>query len=141
MLLRDHRLEVRELGVLSPAFPDVGHGHHAGGAVRLAVGVLVDPGEPDVELVGRVGEGAEDPEAAGPAHGGDDVAAVREGEDRELDPELLGDRRPHVAGTYRALFDRVNHLPTSGSRFPFAWMPAQRSRRSSAPATRIEATK
>ena len=64
-------------------------------AVGLAVDVLVDPVQLDLELLGREGERAEHAEAAGLAHRGDDVAAVAEGEDRELDAELVADRCTH----------------------------------------------
>ena len=53
--------------------------------------MLVDPVQLDLELLGREADGAEDAEAAGLADGGDDVAAVGEGEDRELDAELVAD--------------------------------------------------
>ena len=96
VLLRDHRLEVGELGFVAAALPDVGHRHDDVSAVRLAVDVLVDPGQLDVELVRRVGERAEHAEASGAAHGRDDVAAMGEREDRELDPEILRDRRLHA---------------------------------------------
>ena len=55
--------------------------------------MLVDPVQLDLELLGREADGAEHAEAAGLAHGGDDVAAVGEGEDRELDAELVADGR------------------------------------------------
>ena len=45
----------------------------------------------DLELLGREADGAEHAEAAGLADGGDDVAAVGEGEDRELDAQLAGE--------------------------------------------------
>ena len=65
-----------------------GGGHDNVDAVGLAVDVLVDPGELDLELVGGEGEGAEDAEAAGLGDGGDDVAAVGEGEDGEFDVQI-----------------------------------------------------
>jgi hypothetical protein len=76
VLLGDHRLEVRELGLVPPALPDVGHRHDDVGAVRLAVDVLVDPVELDIELVGCVGQRTQHPEATGAAHRRDDVAAM-----------------------------------------------------------------
>ena len=69
--------------------------HHDVDAVGLVAHVLVDPVELDLELVGREGERAEHAEAPGLAHRGHDVATVGEGEDRELDPESVTDRRPH----------------------------------------------
>ena len=77
-------------GSRSPPWPGVLRRHDDVDAVRLAVDVLVDPVELDLELLGRERERAEHAEPAGLAHRGDDVAAVAEGEDRELDPEHLG---------------------------------------------------
>ena len=51
----------------------------------------------DLELVGAERERAEHAVAAGLAHRGDDVAAVREGEERELDAELVTDGGAHVS--------------------------------------------
>jgi hypothetical protein len=53
--------------------------------------VLVDPVELDGELLGREADGTEHAEPAGIADGGDDVAAMGEGEDRELDPQLIAE--------------------------------------------------
>ena len=69
--------------------------HHGVDAVGLAVDVLVDPVELDLELLGAEADGAEHAEAAGLAHRGDDVAAVREREDRVLDPEHVTQRGSH----------------------------------------------
>ena len=49
----------------------------------------------DLELLGREADGAEHAEAAGLGDGGDDVAAVGEGEDRELDAELVAEGGVH----------------------------------------------
>jgi hypothetical protein len=57
--------------------------------------VLVDPRQLDLELLGAEADGAEHAEAAGLAHRDDDVAAVREGEDGELDAELVADGGAH----------------------------------------------
>ncbi len=65
-------------------------------AVRPALGLLVDPGEVDLQRLRRVGGGTEHPHPARVAHGGDDVAAVAEGEDREVDPEVLAQLVHHV---------------------------------------------
>ena len=62
-------------------------------AVGVVADVLVDPVELDLELLGAEPDGAEHAEAAGLADGDDDVAAVGEGEDRELDAELVAERR------------------------------------------------
>jgi len=51
--------------------------------------VLVDPVQLDLELLRAERERAEDTEAARRADGGDHVPAVREGEDRVLDPQGL----------------------------------------------------
>ena len=66
-------------------------------AVGLVADVLVDPVQLDLELLGREGDGAEHAEPARLAHRGDDVAAVAEGEDRELDAEAVAERGAHVA--------------------------------------------
>ena len=72
--------------------------HHRVDAVRLAVDVLVDPVELDLELLGAEADGAEHAEPAGLAHRGDDVAAVREREDRVLDPEHVTQWGSHGVG-------------------------------------------
>ena len=64
-------------------------------AVRLAVHVLVDPLELELELLGRERERAEHADAAGVGDRGDDVAAVAEREDRELDPEPFAELVVH----------------------------------------------
>jgi len=66
-------------------------------AVGPVAHLLLDPGEVDLELLGGVSHGPQHPEAAGLRHGGDDVAAVREGEDRELDVEQVGHGGAHGA--------------------------------------------
>src|SRR6266540_1445643 len=63
--------------------------HHDVDAVRLAVDVLVDPVELDLELVVRERQRAEHAETARLADGGHDVAAVAEREDRQVDAEHL----------------------------------------------------
>ena len=65
------------------------HRHHHVDAVRLAVDVLVDPPQLELELLGAEGERAEHAQSPGPAHRGGDVSAVGEGEDGELDAEHL----------------------------------------------------
>ena len=85
VLLGDHRAEVdrRALG------RDL-HRHHDVDAVRLAVGVVVEPGQDPLELLGVVEpDAAEDAEAAGPRDRGGDVLGRGEREDRVLDPELV----------------------------------------------------
>src|SRR6185503_2524052 len=57
-----------------------------------------DPREVVVELFGRVGHGAEHPEAAGLADGGHHVTAVAEGEDGELGPQEVLDACPQGEG-------------------------------------------
>ncbi len=64
-------------------------------AVGLAADVLVDPGQLLVQLLGRVGRGAQHAEAAGVGHRGHHVTAVTEGEERKVDTELLTDRGFH----------------------------------------------
>jgi hypothetical protein len=64
-------------------------------AVGLAVDVIVDPLQLLLDGLGRMCRGAEHAEPSGPAHGGDDVAAMAEGEQRKLDAQHLADRRLH----------------------------------------------
>ena len=92
--LRDHRRELLGRRLLAARADVVGR-HDEVDAVRLAVDVVVDPVQLDLELLGGEREGAEDAEAAGAADRGDDVAAVREREDRELDAELVTDGCAH----------------------------------------------
>ena len=54
----------------------------------------------DLELLGREADGAEHAEAAGAADRGDDVAAVGEGEDRELDAETVTEGGMHCGMSY-----------------------------------------
>src|SRR3954447_20428883 len=60
-------------------------------AVRLAVDVVVNPRELDLERLRREARATEDTEAAGAADRGDDVAAVAEGEQREVDTDKVAD--------------------------------------------------
>jgi hypothetical protein len=57
--------------------------------------VIVDPAEFFLEVFGGVRDGAEHAEPARVRHRGHDVTAVAEGEQRELDPEPLGDLGLH----------------------------------------------
>ncbi len=70
-------------------------------AVRPTADLVLDPVEVDLELFGRVGDGAEHAEPAGLRDGGDDVATVAEGEDREFDVEHLGGSSLHPANPRR----------------------------------------
>ena len=65
-------------------------GHDQIDAVRAVADLLLDPGEVDLQLRRRVGDRAEHTEPTGLRHRGDHVAAVAEGEDRELDVEHVG---------------------------------------------------
>ena len=88
VLLRDHLLELLAHPLrVELAGARVLRRHHDVDAVRLAVDVLVDPVQLDLELVGRERQRAEHAEAARLAHRGDDVAAVAEREDRQVDAE------------------------------------------------------
>ena len=93
VLGRDHAFERAEVELL--ALADEAFRHREVDAVRLAVDVLVDPGELDLELVGAERERAEHAVAAGLADRGHDVPAVREGEERELDAEPVTDGGLH----------------------------------------------
>src|SRR5690606_25071811 len=64
-------------------------------AVGQVADVVVEPREFHLEVLGAEADRPEDAEPAGPAHGGDDVAAVAEGEDRELDSELVAELGAH----------------------------------------------
>ena len=64
-------------------------------AVGPAAGLVLDPVEVDLELLGGVGHRPEHAEAPGLGHRGHHVAAVAEGEDRELDAEQFGDGGVH----------------------------------------------
>src|SRR5262249_48846480 len=70
-------------------------------AVRPIADVLVDPLELDLELAGLEADGAEDAEAAGAAHRRDDVTAVAEGEDRELDAKGVAEGSVHGRSSRR----------------------------------------
>jgi hypothetical protein len=76
-------------------------------AVGLVTDVLVDPGELDLELFGRKADGAEHAEAAGLADRRDHVAAVGEGEERELDAESIAEGGVHGPRRYGALQEKV----------------------------------
>src|SRR4029453_16914621 len=85
-------------GVLAPQpflLAHVPGRHHDVDAVGLALDVLVDPAQLDLELLGREGEGAEHPHAAGPAHRDHYVATVAEGEDRDVHSESVAELGAH----------------------------------------------
>src|SRR5581483_11238840 len=82
-------------------------------AVRPSAHRLVDPAQLDVELVRGEGGGAEDAEAAGPADGGDHVAAVAEGEDGVLDVEQVADGGAHDPNGRRP--PELQSVPDPGS--------------------------
>jgi hypothetical protein len=64
-------------------------------AVGPVADLVLDPAQVDLELLGRVGDGAEHAQPTGLRHRGDDVAAVGEGEDRQVDGEQVGDGGAH----------------------------------------------
>ena len=91
VLLGDHRLEVDRLALGGDL-----HRHHDVDAVRLAVGVLVEPGQRRVELLGVVEpDRAEHAEPTGTGDRGGHVLGGREGEDRVLDPEPVAEFGAH----------------------------------------------
>lgn len=63
--------------------------------VGPAADVIVDPGEFPVELLGGVRRRAQHAETAGVGDGGDNVAAMAEGEERKVDAELFADAGSH----------------------------------------------
>ena len=94
VVLGDHRPEV-ERGALGGDL----HRHHDVDAVGLAVGVVVEPGQDPLELLGVVEpDAAEDAEAAGARDRGGDVLGGGEGEDRVVDAELVAEVGAHQAG-------------------------------------------
>lgn len=58
--------------------------------------MLVDPVELNLELFGGEADGAEHTEAAGLAHGDDNIAAMGEGKDRQIDAELVTEGGMHA---------------------------------------------
>jgi uncharacterized protein (TIGR00369 family) len=64
-------------------------------AERQVADLALDPRQVDLELLGRVGDRTQHPEAARLRHRRHHVAAVGEGEDRQLDPEQVGDGGAH----------------------------------------------
>ena len=91
-----HRLELRlELHRVELAHALVLAGDDDVDAVGVVADVLVEPLQLDLELLGREADGAEHADAAGVGDGGHHVAAVGEGEDRELDPEAVADLGVH----------------------------------------------
>jgi hypothetical protein len=96
-LAKDVRVDLALL--VGPAEPlvlsDIAHGHHRIDAVGLVAYVLVDPSTLDLELLGREGQRAENAEASGVGDGGDHVAAVAEGENRNIDPEEIAELGAH----------------------------------------------
>ena len=108
---RDHLLELalEVFGARRPSGSSHLGRHHEVDAVRLAVDVLVDPLQLDLELFGREVQRAEHAHAAGPADRGDHVAAVAEREDREFEAEVAGELRAHagMVGTGSANLQHV----------------------------------
>jgi hypothetical protein len=70
--------------------------HHGIDAVGLAAHVLVDPVELNLELLRAEAHRAQHTESARFADRRHDVAAMREGEDRILDPESVTQRGSHL---------------------------------------------
>ena len=67
-------------------------GHDQVDTIGLAVHVGVDPGEFHFQCFRGMSHGAQNTETAGLADGGDDITAVAEGKQRELDAKLVADR-------------------------------------------------
>ena len=97
----DHLFELRleVLGIHTFGQLDLGR-HHEVDAVRLAVNVLFDPFQLDLELVGREVQRAQHAHASRPGHRGDDIAAMAEGEDGDVEAEVAGELRAHDARSY-----------------------------------------
>ncbi len=108
MLLGDHRRQLRpvEAALLDP---DVLRGDEDIDAVGPVADLALDPVELDVELLRGEGDGTEHTHTARLAHRRDDVTAMAEGEDRELDAEQVAHWGPHrtpvcVSGCLRCDF-------------------------------------
>src|SRR5438270_12544061 len=94
MLFGDQRLQAPDIDS-ALVTTDVLHRYENVDAVRTAVDLTVDPRQRRVELVGRIGGRAEHAEPAGVGHRGNDIPAVAERDDRELNPKHLCDTRLH----------------------------------------------
>ena len=70
-------------------------GHQQVDAERLSLHLLLDPAEVDVELLGGVRDGTEDAAPACVGHRRDDVAAVAEAEDGDVDADEVSGRCAH----------------------------------------------
>jgi hypothetical protein len=84
VLNRDHRLEVVEPDV-GIAFAYIFLRHGEVHAIWLAPRMLIDPAELDLQLVRAERQCAQHAVAPCLADGGDDVATMAKGEQRELD--------------------------------------------------------
>ncbi len=76
-------------------------------AVGVIADVLVNPFQLDLQLLGREADRSEHAEPPGLADRYDDVAAVGEGEYRELDAEFVADRGVHYNSWELAELERV----------------------------------
>jgi hypothetical protein len=92
----DHRLELlfRHVALV---FADVFGRDDGVDPVWLAVDMLVDPLQLELQLLGAVGHRAQHPEATGSADGSHHVAAVAKGKDGEFDPQLFADFGLHAS--------------------------------------------
>ena len=130
VLQRDHRAQVLlELARVHLAHALVLLRDHQIDAVGLVADVLVDPAALDLELLGREADRAEHAEAARLRDRGDHVAAVREGEDRELDAEALAEIGVH-GGSSKAgprSYCRMARVPLSSESVGVSGEPLQSS--------------
>ncbi|SLC86937.1 Uncharacterised protein [Mycobacteroides abscessus subsp. massiliense] len=116
VFLRNHRLE--HLGELLGRHVRVHAlvfiGDDDVDAVRVIADVLVDPVQLDLELLRGESDGAQDAEASGLTYRDDNIAAVGEGENRELDAELVADGgvHGHSSGGW---WERVSGRPKTGT--------------------------
>ena len=92
---RDHLVELLFADV-ALVLADVLGGDDRIDAVGLAIDVLVDPLQLELELLRAIGHGAQHPEPTGPAHRRHDVAAMAERKDGKLDPQPLTDLSLHA---------------------------------------------
>ena len=93
--LRDHVVQIAEARKIAFTLADIRCGHHDVDAIRLAVAMRVDPVEFDFEALRRIRQRTQHTETASAGHGRNNIAAVRKCKERNIDTELVTDRRTH----------------------------------------------
>src|SRR5205807_8845538 len=89
--------EAAQLAAIEPSLLGAGEllGYEQVDPVGLALYLLLDPTEVDIELLGTVGDGAEHAAPAGIADRGDHVTTMTEAEDGDVDTDEIGCRCAH----------------------------------------------